>query len=250
MPKDLTFVTHISGLTSKGLILRKEKLSDLIEEADFVSSFFLSLTGRKPQKKEKRILNAILVSSLDQGISSASGFVPRVAASSGGDVLSCMATAILALGPLHGAAVTAAMELFVEVAQAGENIESQCDATVMSYRRDKKRLSGFGSPTHADVDERARQLFSVARKENFDLTYLNIAKQLEHSLEQKMNRKLPLNIDGAIAALLLTIGISPLAGNAIFAVGKVAGSIAHILEEKTIDPKVRRIQPEDIEYAA
>lgn len=250
MPKDLTFVTHVSGQTSKGLVLRKEKLSALIEEADFVSSLFLSLVGRKPQKKEKRILNAILVSSLDQGLSAASGFVPRVVASSGGDVLSCMATAILALGPLHGAAVSAAMELFTQVASAGDNIESQCDQIVESYRMQKRRLSGFGSPTHADVDERAKQLFVVARKEDVDLTYLDIAKQLEHSLEQKMNRKLPLNIDGAIAALLLTLGISPLAGNAIFAVGKVAGSIAHILEEKTVDPKVRRIQPEDIEYAA
>ena len=98
-------------------------------------------------------------------------------------------------------------------------------------------------------DPRAVQLFQLAREEGLDILYMNLAKQMEHSLEQKLNKSLVLNIDGALAALLLTIGIDPLAGNAIFGLARVAGSIAHIVEEKNSKVGVRRIKPADIEYA-
>lgn len=249
MSKDLTFVTGISAYTTQGLVLRGQKLTSLISEADFVATFFLSLTGRKAKKNEKKILNALLVASLDHGINPSSGFVPRAVASSGGDVLSAMASALLALGPYHGGAVTDAMKILQAVADDDQDKEAACERLIDFYRLDKKRISGFGHPVYTKSDPRAVQLFKLAREEGLDILYMNLAKQMEHSLEQKLNKSLVLNIDGALAALLLTIGIDPLAGNAIFGLARVAGSIAHIIEEKNSKVGVRRIKPEDIEYA-
>jgi citrate synthase len=253
MPQDLKFTTAISGHTTKGLVLRKTKLLDLVKEADFVSTFFLSLTGRKPSKQEKIILNAILVSCIDHGINPASGFVPRVVASSGNDVLTCMASSLLALGPYHGGAITGAMEVFLQVKTNGDlkgsNIEQASDELVDSYRLEKKRVPGFGHPTYKTFDPRAKLLFELARKEDLDIEYMNVARQMEHSLEQKLNKKLILNIDGAIAALLMTLGIDPIAGNAIFGLSRVAGSIAHIVEEQKSGKWVRRVSDADVEYA-
>ena len=250
MSQNLKFVTSVSAYTSKGLVLRKEKLLDLISEADFVSTFFLSLTGRKPKKPEKVILNAILVSSIDHGISPASGFVPRAVASSGGDILMAMASSLLTLGPRHGGAVTEAMRVYKKISESGENIEKSCENLIDSYRVNKKRIPGFGHAVYKKVDPRAKLLFDMARKNNLDIQFMNIAKQLEHSLEDKLNKKLILNIDGAIAALLITLGIDPVVGNAIFGLAKVAGSIAHIVEEQKSDKGVRRVKDEDIEYVA
>lgn len=250
MSQDLKFVTSVSGHTSKGLVLRKESLLELVKEADFVSTFFLSLTGRKPKKAERIMLNALLVSSIDHGISPASGFVPRVVASSGNDVLTAMASSLLALGPYHGGAITGAMKVFKEIDAGGEDIEKSCTDLVDAYRLEKKRIPGFGHPSYTQVDPRAKTLFELARKNNMDIHYMNVAKQLEHTLEDKLGRKLVLNIDGAIAALLMTMKIDPIAGNAIFGLARVAGSIAHIVEEQRSGEWVRRIAEEDIEYAA
>lgn len=249
MSQDLSFVTAVSGHTTKGIMLRNHPLLDLVEEADFVSTLFLSMTGRKPKKNEKKIMNAILVSSIDHGINPASGFVPRVVASSGNDILTCMASSLLALGPYHGGAITSAMQVFLAVSKDGDDIEKACDNLIDDYRIQKKRVPGFGHPKYTKVDPRAKLLFDMARKADLEIVYMNIAKQMEHSLEQKLNRKLVLNIDGAIAALLLTLGIDLIAGNAVFGLARVAGSIAHIVEEQKSGKWVRRIKEADVEYA-
>jgi citryl-CoA lyase len=248
MSQDLRFTTNISGQTQEGLELRGHQLTELIAEADFIATFFLSLTGRKPLPAERKILNAILVASLDHGLSPASGFVPRVVASSGTEMLACMATSLLALGPYHGGAITGAMEVFQLVDGYSEDKEAAAEWLVTSYLKQKKRIPGFGHPVYKKADPRAAQLFAVARNENIDIHYLNIARQIEHTLEDKTLKPLILNIDGAIAALLLALKIEPLAGNAIFGLARVAGSVAHILEEQQSGKWVRRIDPEDITY--
>lgn len=249
MTQDLTFVTAVSGHTTKGIVLRNRPLLELVSEADFIGTLFLSITGRKPTKGEKKIVNAILVASIDHGINPASGFVPRVVAASGNDILTCMASALLALGPYHGGAITEAMKVLLQVHAGGENKELACEKLIDSYRLEKKRVPGFGHPKYKTVDPRAKLLFEMARKAELEIEYMNLAKQMEHSLEQKLNKKLVLNIDGAIAALLLTLNIDPLAGNALFGLARAAGSIAHIVEEQKSGKWVRRITDGDIEFA-
>ena len=249
MTQDLSFVTAISGHTTKGIMLRNRSLLDLVAEADFISTFFFSITGRKPTKSEKKLLNAILVAALDHGINPASGFVPRVVAASGNDILTCMASSLLALGPYHGGAVTDAMKILQRVQEGEADKEKACESLIDAYRLEKRRISGFGHPKYKTADPRAKLLFEIARKTDLDIEYMNLAKQMEHSLEQKLNKKLVLNIDGAIAALLLTLRIDPIAGNAIFGLARAAGSIAHIVEEQKSGKWVRRIKDDNIEFA-
>jgi citrate synthase len=64
---------------------------------------------------------------------------------------------------------------------------------------------------------------------------------MEHTVEEILQKKLVLNVDGAMAALLLALDISPKAGNAIFGVARVAGSVAHIVEEQSSGQWVRRL---------
>ncbi len=248
MSQDLKFATSISGQTPQGFVLRQENLQDLISEADFVSTFFLSLVGRKPQKAEKIILNALLVSSIDHGINPASGFVPRVVAASGNNVLTAMASTLLSLGTYHGGAISEAMRIFEIIDGDGDDVEKACDRLISSYRVEKRRVSGYGHPFYRENDPRVKALFDLARKNELSIKFMNIARQLEHSLEIEFNKKLILNIDGAIAALLMTLGIDQKAGDAIFGLARVAGSVAHIIEEQNSGDWVRRLGDEDIEY--
>jgi citrate synthase len=247
--KNLTFTTAISGHTKKGMELRGVALSELVEEADFVKTLFLSLTGREAKPAETHLLNAILVASLDHGIQPASGFVPRVVAASGTEVLPAMASTLLALGPFHGGAITAAMEVLQDLANRSEDREKSAQEIIKEHRQAKKRLPGFGHPQYKTEDPRVTQLFAMARKARLPVEYCELARLLETTLETSLGKPLVLNIDGGIAALLLALDIPPAAGNALFGVARVAGSIAHILEEQSDGDWVRRLPAEAVVYA-
>lgn len=231
MSQTLDFDTTISEYTPDGVALRGKKIIQLVAESDFISTLFLSLTGKLPTTGEKRILDAIMVASIDHGVEPASGFVPRVVAASGNDVLPSMASTLLALGPFHGGAVSEAMEIFYRLADQ-ENIEVAAHLLVSTKRKNKERISGFGHRKYKDFDPRTQQLFKLARDQQLDLTFINIAQTVEAALETATGRRLVINIDGAIACLLCTLKLDPLAGNGIFGIARVAGSLAHIIEEK------------------
>lgn len=248
--KNLTFKTAVSGHAKKGMELRGVALSELVEEADFVKTLFLSLTGREAKPAETHLLNAILVASIDHGIQPASGFVPRVVAASGNDVLTAMATTLLALGPYHGGAITDAMQVLQDLASRNDDKEKAAHEIIKEYRQAKKRLPGFGHPQYKAEDPRVTQLFAMARKARVPVDYCELARLLETTLESALGKPLVLNIDGGIAALLLALNIPPAAGNALFGVARVAGSIAHILEEQSDGDWVRRLPAEGVEYRA
>jgi citrate synthase len=247
--KPLIFKTAISGHTKKGMELRSVALSELVEEANFVKTLFLSLTGREAKPAETHLLNAILVASIDHGIQPASGFVPRAVAASGGDVLSAMASTLLALGPYHGGAITATMQVLQDLATRADDKEKTAQEIIKEHRQAKKRLPGFGHPQYKKEDPRVTQLFAMARAARLSVEYCELARLLETTLESTTGKPLVLNVDGGIAALLLALNIPPAAGNAIFGVARVAGSIAHILEEQSDGDWVRRLSPEAVEYA-
>lgn len=249
MANDLTFTTSVSGSTAKGYELRGKQLTDLIEQADFVATLFLSLTGRQPTKSELTVINAILVAAIDHGVYPASGFVPRVIASSGNSVLTAMASTLLALGPRHGGAITDCMNILAEVKERGGNLETTCQEYVAEARAKKIRLAGFGHPHHKDADPRTTQLFQLAQEAGLSPEYVNITHMIEYALEQSAGRKLVINVDGAIATLLMTMGIDPLAGNALFGLARVGGSIAHIIEESQTTKTVRRLREDQVVYS-
>ena len=247
MARNLQFSTSISGHTTRGNELRGTPLGELIDQSDFVSVIFLSITGKLPSAAQKRLCNAVLVACIDHGLQPASGFVPRVVAASGNPILPSMASCLLALGPAHGGAITGAMRVFEQI-EAGEDVEQAALDLIKQYRADKKRVPGFGHPVYTDVDPRAVQLFALARELGVSELYLNIARTVETHLEQELARKLVLNIDGALAAILLTLGIPVQAGDGIFGLARVAGSIAHIVEEQQQHNSVRRLPDDAVEY--
>ncbi len=249
MASDLTFSTKISGEQRGALQMRGVPLKKLITEADFVASLYLSLTGKLPSPDAKALLNAIMVAALDPGLEPATGYIPRAVMSSGAELTTAIATGILALGPKHGAAVSDAMQVILEIRSSKGATDTNVQRLVTEYRKQKKRLPGFGHPKGRQTDERALTLFAMARRSHIPLDALDIALNIETALEEQVGRKLPLNIDGAIAALLVALDIDPLAGNGLYAAARAAGSIAHCIEEVHQENGVRRLRSDQVEYS-
>jgi citrate synthase len=125
---------------------------------------------------------------------------------------------------------------------------SAAQILVQQFRSEGRRVPGFGHAVYKDVDPRTQQLFQMARELKLNDSWINLAQQLEQAIETELERKLVINIDGAMATLLLTLGFESEVGNAIFAVARVAGSIAHIREEQSQEKWVRRLPADSVAY--
>ena len=240
---DLTFKTKITKHTDQGVEIRGEKLTDLIKDSTFTQSIFLILQSRKPNDNELAMLDAILVSGLDHGPGPASGFVPRVVVSTGNTVNAALAAGVLAIGDYHGGAIEGAMQaLMLHKTIAPADLVKQS-------LESSKRLAGFGHKLYKDADPRTTVLEQKMKDLGLSTDHFTFARAIESELEKQKGKKLVLNIDGAIAAILLDLGFTnPKIGKAIFALSRFPGMIAHTLEELENEDPVRRIPEDQIEH--
>jgi citrate synthase len=197
------------------------------------------------------MIDAILVSSIDHGATPPSILAARTVASTGAPLSSAVAAGVLAISRLHGGAIEEGMEQMLSVAKRADTEKiSEVEAArrvVAEAKAAKKRLSGFGHRIHTD-DPRSKRLFSLARELGLAGRHLTIAAALEDALAASSGKRLPLNVDGAIAAVLCDLGFPTSVANAFFIMARVAGMVAHIEEERRREKPMRRIHPSDHEY--
>ena len=92
------------------------------------------------------------------------------------------------------------------------------------------------------------KLFQSAEELEISEKYVNLLHRLKDALTEVTGRTFPINVDGAVGALLLELGIKPEYGNAVFIMSRMPGLIAHIIEEKNLQKKMRTINPENYTY--
>jgi citrate synthase len=96
--------------------------------------------------------------------------------------------------------------------------------------RAKRRLPGLGHRVHSTVDPRVAVLFDMARHERVDGDGIAFMRAVEAEASAQI-KPLPMNIDGALAAVLHDMGFAPAAGRFLFIIGRVAGITAEVAEE-------------------
>lgn len=185
------------------------------------------LTGEKPTPSMSKIMNAILIIYAEHGFN-ASTFTARVAVSTLSDIYSGVLSAIGALkGPLHGGANEQAMLTFLEI-KSPDNVE----AWVEKALAEKRKIMGFGHRAYKNGDPRARLLKKMREALIKDLDpapWPEIADKLETLLYEKKGL-LP-NVDYPIAYLFYMMGLPTPIYTPLFAIGRVAGWTAHVIEQ-------------------
>ena len=237
---DLTFTTSITN--PKTGEVRGVKLEKLISNYTFTQAIFLLLHGRLPNESELQLFNAMLVAGIDHGPGPASAFVARSVVSTGNPPNSALAAGILAIGDYHGGAIEKAMQTFAQLDQDPATLVSQTIAN-------KQILFGFGHKKYKKEDPRTTALEQKAQSLNLEIPHLNFARAIEQELEHQKGKKLVLNIDGTLAALLLDLGFTnSKLGKLFFALSRAPGLIAHILEELENEKPVRRLPDSQITF--
>ena len=121
-------------------------------------------------------------------------------------------------------------------------------AVVITGMREQKRvISGFGHRLHKE-DPRTKRLFGLAREYGIAGSYIRIARSVESKLKELTGKHLPVNVDGAIAAVLCELGFPASFGNLFFILSRIPGLSAHIHEEQTRYKPMRQIDPLAWEY--
>ena len=213
-----------------------------MQGATFTDTIFLLHLGRLPSPGERRLLDAILIGVADHG-SGAPRAPPRGSRprATGHRISSAIAAGILAIGDDHGGAGSNCMELIAAglalAKREGVTPAAAAQRTVEAAVREKRRLPGLGHRVHT-TDPRVKVLFDMARAEGVAGDGILFMEALEAEARARI-KPLPMNIDGALAAVLHDMGFPPPAGRFLFIVGRVAGLTAEVAEEYAREKPMR-----------
>jgi citrate synthase len=199
------------------------------KRADKSVSATLAAALRRPGAKAAAALDGALILCAEHELT-ASTFAARIAASTGAGLWACLATGLATLsGPRHGAA---GEQVAGFVRGLGSLTPTSARAIVLETLRQREALPGFGHPLYPGGDPRGAALLAIAR--DLDRTSGRTAVRsfdLLAAAAHAATGEHP-TLDFGLAALAAALDLPPEATTAIFAVGRTAGLIAHVLEQR------------------
>ena len=214
------------------------------------ANFLYMLLGKRPDADTAQLMSKDLIVHLDHG-SNASSFAARVTASTLADVHGAIVTGISTLkGPLHGGAAEGVMKMALEIGEV-DNV----DAYLAAKHERRERIMGFGHAVYRAEDPRARHLREgsrlLAEKEG-DPKWFQILSKVEEYMRPYAERGICVNVDFWAGSVYYLLGIPEDLFISIFAVARVPGYVAQILEQHDknmlIRPQMRYDGPLDVEF--
>ena len=208
------------------------------------ANFLWMLTGEKPSETAVKTMDMALVLHADHELN-ASTFAARVIAATLSDVHSAITGAIGALkGPLHGGANEGVMRLLLMIDKAGVDPVEY----VKNMLAAKQKISGFGHRVYKTEDPRATHLREMSKQLGYDAgdpKWYEMSRAIE--LYINADKKLNANVDFYSASTYATLGIDIDLYTPIFAISRIAGWTAHVIEQlddnRLIRPRAEYVGP-------
>lgn len=220
------------------------------KDLGYAANFLYMLNGKEAEPLEIDVIDKALIIHADHELN-ASTFTARVCVATLSDVYSGVTAAIGALkGPLHGGANENVMKMLVEI-----DSEENTIPYIKEKLANKEKIMGMGHRVYRTGDPRAVYLQQMS-KELTELTgqekWYNISVKIEEYI--KKEKGLPANVDFYSASVYHSLGIDHDLFTPIFAISRVSGWLAHILEQysnnRLIRPRAEYVGPEMQEYVS
>jgi citrate synthase len=247
----MKWATKITKVEPNHLVTKGYRQEDLIGNKSFSEIVYLILKGELPSKKHGFMMDCILSACIDHGVTPPSSIASRVVASGGVPLPTAVAAGILSIGDAHGGAIEKGAKFLQEgiLRMKAEKISVDRIAKILvkESRENKKRILGFGHRIHSS-DPRTLRLFSIADNMNISGNHIALSKSIEVELENSLGKRLPINVDGAIAAITSDMGFDWKLGKAFFLIGRTVGLTAHVYEEQTEFKPMRKLFDIDCTY--
>lgn len=217
-------------------------------ELNIATNFLYMMKGEMPDEFDAHVLDVALILQADHELN-ASTFTARVVAGTLADMYSAVTAALGALsGPLHGGANTAIMKILLEI-DSVDRVEDY----VKNALAKKKKIMGFGHAVYRTEDPRATHLRRFSREmgeRKGNAKWYEITAKLEAIMKREKNL-LP-NVDAYSASTYYMMGIPLDLYTPIFAISRISGWTAHILEQyadnKLMRPRAEYVGPRNVPY--
>ncbi len=246
---DETWKTALTNIGPGKIRVRGYNITDIMQKLSYAEAVYLLLKGELPGNAEAELMNAILVASIDHGASPPSVLGTRTVLSGGNSLNAAIAGGVLVIGDTHGGAIEQSAKIMQDWTKKceGEDAAAVSGKIVAWLSETRRRMPGFGHRLH-NIDPRTACLFAIAEKHGYSGVHIKLCKALETALTEKLGKKLPINVDGAIAAVISDMGFDWRLGKGFFIISRVPGLLAHAYEELTREKPMRKLGPPPFEY--
>lgn len=225
------WTTRISRAEAGRILVRGYPVEELIEHLSWSESAFLLLRGEIPDAREAELFDLALRSGMDQQFVSSAACAARFTASAFPDSpVPALASGILASGSVTGSPQEPA-EMLIEA--VGWNIDVAQAARRAADRWLERRgaVPGLGHPLHKEAEPRAITLRRLAQEHDGWRSHGRMLDALEAEIEQRRGRRIPINLAGAMGAVLADLGFETLAIGGLGALSYGMSVLAHVVEE-------------------
>ncbi|SPA48303.1 citryl-CoA lyase [Cupriavidus taiwanensis] len=227
--------TSIAQVDIHGVSVHGKDLSEaLIGKTGFTAYFLFLLTGREPDAKLVAITDACLVAIAEHGLVPSVQAARMTLAAAPDALQGAVAAGVLGCGSVILGASESAGQLLAEVIAGREHgtLAESANSVVRAVRQARKPLPGFGHPTHKLGDPRAHRLLAIARELGIAGDHVAALEAVAAAVPEHYSKPLPLNVSGAIPAVLLDAGYPATALKGVPLLARVASLIAHLQEER------------------
>ncbi|HKR24539.1 MAG TPA: citryl-CoA lyase [Allosphingosinicella sp.] len=218
----------ISTSTPDVITVRGRDLcGELIGKTDFTSYFWLLVTGEAPSETQRFFADAVLTAIAEHGLVP-SVVAARITYAAAPEALQgAVAAGLLGCGSVVLGSAEAAGRFLHGLVESGEDAHG----AVARLRAEKQAIPGFGHPLHAGGDPRAEVLLRLAKEKGVEGPHIAALRAVEAALPEALGRPLPVNVNGAIPAVMLDVGFPLAALKGISLLARTASLIAHLNEE-------------------
>ena len=243
--------TAITLIKPNKILVRGYPLDELMGRVSFAEAIYLVLSGEVPSPAVGRLMEALLVSSIDHGATPPSTLAACNVATTGAPLRAAVAAGVLAFGsPLGGGGTIEACRRFLDdgLELVGEwaSFDDAARRLVDRLTAEGKTPPGFGHRFHTR-DPRAARLLQMALELELEGAHGQFIRSVERVLAERdtgsQERPLPINEDGAIAAICGDLGLDSETASVLFMISRVPGIVAHVVEEQQRQQPMRLIDP-------
>ena len=233
------WTTEIIDMAPGQIRMRGHPIQDLIGQVTFPQMIWLMTRGTLPSDDQASLLECALVAAVDHGPQAPSIATARMAVSCGLGLNGAMASAVNMLDDVHGGAGEQAVELYTSIddaVQRGEELTVATNRSIDRWIAERGRfIPGFGHRFHKPEDPRAPRLLALVDEATaagiVEGRYANIGRAIQHVLNDRKGKPVPMNIDGATAVIYAELGFAGPLARGLFCLSRSVGIIAHAWEQ-------------------
>ena len=200
---------------------------------DFVALMMAHILGREVSPREVRVMNAILITMMEHGLTPSAIATRSVYMSAPENLQGAVAAGLLAVGSQFVGTIENNARLLARMVAAPEAARADLAAEIVAeYRAAGRRMPGFGHHLHRPDDPRALKLLEIGAEEGLEGGHIAALRLLGDAVDAAAGRHITINATGATAALMGEMGIPVELMRGFAVISRAAGLVAHIAEER------------------